>query len=551
MSSSGHRLPTPRTEIDSREIAVSRPPGLVPREALGAELANESAASGERSRNLRLLRAGTWLTLGGVVAGNVAPVLVVLLARTFPPEAFGLYVSLQLMVLTVSKFATLGLDRGLAWYIARQPLRSEQSARALASATALALLLSVAVVAGVALAGWSGVRSGFFGGGEGDGAMVTLCFLALPPWCVLHLHAGALEGLRHPGYRIFLNQGLVTALAPASALALHALGFGRWALPLGLVLANGVGAVWIVCAARRRLPRLRRPLELRLDRSLLAYSWPVGISDVVAGVRARADLWLVLALAGPRTAGIYAVMNTLPSGVRVIRQTYDPVVIAVVSSMGATSRKHLSSVFSYAVHMVSSLQLLIALFVLLFPRELLSLAGRDYVFEPSALWLLSIAHVLQGSLGMPGAVLLGLGQSRTLLVCSVGGLILGVLTNLWWIPQYGVFGAAISSAVTALVTSLILLGLQLRLTKSWLYARHLWSNAALIVALVTAAVSLRDQILDSSLVTRCALAAVGVAFVSANALWKRGRLDAPRAARAPRPARVGTLHTASSARLDR
>ena len=479
--------------------------------------------------SISFLRKGTWLTLAGVVAGNVSPVLVVLLARTFSPDIFGLYVSLQLLVLTVSKAATLGLDRGLAWYVAAQHEHPERGARALGAATRLAVLLSSVIVVGVAVAvalGWRGE-----GHGNGDGAFAVACFLALPCWCVLHLHAGALEGLLRPGYRILLNQGLVTALAPATALALVALGAGRWALPAGLVCANAVGAVLIIRAVRRELPGLAYWRKERLNRELFAYSWPIGLSDVIIGVRARADLWLVLLMAGPVAAGVYAVMSTLPSGVRVIRQNYDPVVISVVSSLPANRTRELPTVFSYAVHMVSSLQLLLAVVVLFFPAEILSLAGKEYVLEPSALSVLLVAHVIQGSLGMVGAVVLGLGESRALLFFNAGALLLSAALNVCWIPRLGLLGAALASAVTALVTSLATLALQLRLTRSWLFSRHLWSNLLLILLFSGAVFGLQAMLEQYSFLQRCALAASGCALILINLWHKRGHaaLGAPAA----------------------
>ncbi len=496
---------------------------MIPKDSQGEREGNEDPASASEavSAGLNFLRKGTWLTAGGMVAGNISPVLVIFLARAFRPDVFGVYVSMQLLVLTLSKVTSLGLDRGLPWYVAAHGTKQPRCADALWLATVSSVGISLLLVLVVILATvWAGSETSSWTLGGPHRALAAGCFLSLPGWSLLHVHAGALEGARQPAYRIYVNQGLVMALAPASALVLFALGAGSWALPAGLFLATSVGVVILLRRSRTIFAWPEHWSRLRPDATLFRYCWPLGISELVSGARNRADIWFVLALAGPLRAGVYAVMTTLPAGVRSIRQSYDPMVLAVLSAMRPRDHDRLREVFSYAVHRVSSLQLVMATAVALFPEELLSLAGREYVLEPRALSLLLLGHLVWGSLGLTSNVVLGLGRSAALLNVNVAALLVGAGLNWLLIPRLGLVGAGLASAATAALMSLAALGLQLQLTKRWVFAAHLWSNTLLLL-LVVIGITFQSELLAWGWLWRGALAALVAALISLNLLWKR------------------------------
>lgn len=475
--------------------------------------------------DLKFLRRGTVLHALGLVAGNVSPVLAILLARTFSPEDFGLYVSLQLLVLTLTRIAVLGLDRGLCWYLAihrDEPARGEQ---ALAAATWVTTGLCLVIIGAVGLA-WAGDLLAWIPGSEDlDGAFTFACFLGLLPWTLLHLHAGAFEGLKRPEYRIFVSQGFVMSLAPASALLFVWLfpALGRWSMPLGLFLANTTGAAIVIWAAKRRMPALRY-LPLRgLDRGLLAYSVPMGLSSFLAGLLQRIDLWMLVTFMGAAPAAVYAVMTMLSNGVRTVRQSYDQLLVPLVGGMPEGDRDRLAQVFSYAVHIVSSIQLPIAVAVLVFPEEILLIAGKDYVIAPEALAILLTGSLVQGFLGLTSPVLAGRGRSGALLVMTVVSLALNIALNAWFIPRLGITGAALATTISVAVISVASLVMQVVETRSWLFQRHLAINFVMIVAFVASEVLFQEELLAWPLWKRLVVFVVGSAVVGVHAWVKRSR----------------------------
>lgn len=128
----------------------------------------------------------------------------------------------------------------------------------------------------------------------------------------------------------------------------------------------------------------------------------------------------------------------------------------------------------------------IASFILLFPKEILSIAGKDYAVVVVAFALLLLGNLANGFLSLNGSVLLGVGKSRLTLGISVAALTLTLLLNWLFIPRFGITGAALASALVLVLQNLVQYAVvrwHLRLS---LCESHLYINGMIEIALVVA-----------------------------------------------------------------
>ncbi len=443
----------------------------------------------------KFLESSTLYTFVGTGLKVVSPLLTVVVARVFGKEAFGIYVSTQLWVLTMSRVAVLGLDKGLHWFIPQNKLEGRPPALGLVSSAwkslAIGALIAAVVVGGSAL----GLQR-FFSGLKGLSALeISLYIVSLLPWVWLHLFAGASEGNRKPQYKIFINEFAVYTAAPLISLVLDACGVSpAVSLPVGLVLANlfGVLAYWPLL--RRMFPDLRWRDFSPIPKKLLSYSIPLGVSEVVTAFLLRADLWMVLALLGPEYAGVYAVMVTISNGLRTIRQGYNPILLPVVAGMGSDRLKSdLKPVYSYCVAMVTMIQLVIGFFIVLFPDETMMIAGKDYVVEPQVLGILLVGNLINGMFGLAGAVINGLGKSRFMLMMNAVTLVFALACNRLLIPAFGMAGAAVSTMLYQSLQS-VWMNVYLRRMGYWPYSRSLLAQVAWAAAMILLYVALNEWI---------------------------------------------------------
>ncbi|WP_040279617.1 MATE family efflux transporter [Psychroserpens damuponensis] len=88
------------------------------------------------------------------------------------------------------------------------------------------------------------------------------------------------------------------------------------------------------------------------------------------------------------------------------------------------------------------------LFIFLFSENILALFGKNYVIANSALVLMIIAQMFNAFCGSVGVYLNMTGRQKVYLFILVLALMLNIILNLIFIPQYGMFGAAAATGIS-------------------------------------------------------------------------------------------------------
>lgn len=398
----------------------------------------------------KYLVKSAFYNLAGTVLKVLAPVLMIVVARVFDKALFGVFVSTQLWVLTMSRVAVLGLDKGLHRHLPQNLVQGRPRYEGIMESTYRTILFAVIITVAVLVGAQFNLQSLSSGLSMLSTTEISLFILSLVPWSVLHIFAGASEGNRKPQYKMFINDFAVYTLAPMIALVIYYAGVpDKLALPIGLLASNILGVLIFYVVIKKQFPEMPWVTKAKLPPGLLSYSLPLGFSEVVTSFLLRMDLWMVLALIGPEAAGIYAVMVTISNGLKTIRQSYNPILTPVVAGMSADRIKtDLKPVFSYCVSMVTLIQLTIGFFIVLFPEQTMMIAGKSFITEENpvaVLGILMIGNLINGMFGLAGPVINGLGRSKFMLLMNIVSLLFAISMNYLLIPRLGIAGAALSS----------------------------------------------------------------------------------------------------------
>ena len=454
----------------------------------------------------------------GLITRVVSPFLIILLARFYPQKELGLFISFQALVFTLSRVALLGLDKGLMWYVPNQRRQEEGKGNSLAETVILTSMISLLIIACFSVAGAVGWLSRFHALQGMSVPFMLLMVGSVWPFSLIQVFSSALEGRRLPQYRVYLALFVTTSLVPVFAFLFKRPLGDQMSLAAGMFLGNLAGALLFLPVIRARFSGPLWTGSIFPAPELLRYSLPLSLSELTAALLGRVDLWMILFLLGPEKAAVYAVMVTITNGLRTVRQTFDPLLIPIVSNLnGEELATKLKASFSYATNMVSTIQLFIASFIIVFPREILSVAGKGYAIEVYAFALLLLGNLVNGFLGLNGLVLLGMGKSRFILGVTVSALALNLLCNWIFIPRLGIAGAGLAYCVNLLYQNLahylyVRFGQRLSL-----YEPHLYLNGALEVGFLALFFSMYRRIEGLSLFSRCGLFAL-LAMVLASVI---------------------------------
>jgi len=425
--------------------------------------------------------------IGALLAGNVASTLTAMassmvLARYLGVADYGRYSLVFLYASLFQGFASFGLDDILTRELSKGRRPTE---RLLGNAVSLRLVLSAgAVCACILVASW----------GERDPAVargtvlavlpLLLSALYVPLWSLL---AARMEyPLREAivvGSRVAeLLLLVVCALAGVGLLTLVGVTAAAQTVPLGLTL-------WVL--------RHRVRLSLRWDRSmarfLLAQSAPLGVASVIALIYGRVDGVLVGRLAGYEAVGLYSAAYKFLNLALTLPYVVNAAVFPVMARV-EQDRATVQVVFQRAFDYLTLLALPLGVAGTVLGPSLVALVygpGFERAAEPLRILLWATGFMFAARTCRQ--LLVAGGQQTAHLVLLVGGAVANVALNLWWIPTWGIVGAAwatLCAEAGILVASYWTVRTRLGLELQWGFAIRAAAATAGMAVVTAAAASL-------------------------------------------------------------
>lgn len=425
----------------------------------------------------RFIFRGSFINMSTMLLRIIISPLMLIVPRLFNQEIFGIFISMQSFCMTLATILGLSMGSGMTWWIPKQSTTKEQTSRTVWKWLLIVLFLSggfIFLAVLVLSSGKAWIPTGFEHVTLG---FYTICLFSVPGSVVLSYGSACLMGIRKPQYRAIWDQFLSLSLIPILAIALWPTGISN-ALAWSLFGAKWICAIVIlVYLAANFSPSLGESISTS-DQSLIRYSLPITAGRLISTLLTQTDLWMVLFFLGPSSAAVYGIMRMLADSIGKVRIIYEPLIVPVVSRMESKEKlDNLRDVFSYTVRMISTIQLPMAVTLACFPRELLSISGAQYSVNSFAFLILLAGNLVNGMGGISGQVILGLGKSDLVLKRNLVTLLFAPMAGLIIIPQYGLTGAAFTSFLTISLQNLLLIIIQTRLTKRWLYKLELVPHA--------------------------------------------------------------------------
>jgi O-antigen/teichoic acid export membrane protein len=408
----------------------------------------------------KFLKKSMLFNIVGTILKSVGPLLAILTARIFGKEAFGIFVSTQLWILTLSRVSVFGLDKGLHWFLPQNSAQNRPQYFGYNESIYHSMTVALIFIILLVFCSYFELHKYSDSLALLSQTEIIIYALSLLPWVMLHIFGGSSEGMRKPQYKIFITDCSVGAIAPLLAIIFHFLHV-KYAFPLGLLCANILGCIFYQPFLKKIFPNAPGIFSIKLfsilqknkiPKELLLYSLPRGFSEVIASILYRIDLWLVFLMLGPSSAGVYSIMLTISNAIRTVANSFGPILLPVVAGMNKDRlQTDLKPTFSYCVEMTAIIQLIVGFFIILFPAEILSIAGKSFVLQPEALGILLFANLLSGLFGMVLVVINGMGKSLYTLKIDILSLVAAFIANYFLIPKFGLVGAAFSTLSFTLV----------------------------------------------------------------------------------------------------
>ena len=397
---------------------------------------------------------GTIAMLLGSVAGRFLSLIgQAMIARSLSPSLFG---KVGFMFTTLSVIGTLslvGTPEGVSRFVSN-PNRS--SSKAILSGYFIAIVGAVATIIAILA-----FQEQFLTISQFDITLfpynIAIIYVVTLPF--QRITIGALRGYNH-STTVTLSRDIIPVLLslaifgafwysqkPLTGAVLY------WSL---IPLISGFISIGVLILSEGRYT-ISANLSLEQVSDLWRFSWPLAIGSVFTLMMSNIDIILLGILSSNANVGYYKTVQPIALASIMLLTSFVFMYFPVASEMYDESRlSNLSLLYesSSKILMVSSIPIFVPLIV--FPNPVIQfLYSSEYLPGSLALQILLVGMFARVIVGPNGATIKAMNMTRIDLIASGAGFLTNVALNVLLIPEFGIFGAATSTAIGFIVFNLI------------------------------------------------------------------------------------------------
>jgi len=279
---------------------------------------------------------------------------------------------------------------------------------------------------------------------------------ALPFYVLTSISASSARGLKCIKY----STGVPNVFHPISNLLIVGiallLGFQLMGAVYGFVISSVLAAGLGIYLLWRIFPELTSQLTPNYElRKILGYSLTLFLARFSYIILGQTDRIMLGYFSVSKDVGIYNVAAVgaaqLPIFLTSLNALFSPL-IADLHSRG--QMQQIERLFKIVAKWAFSLSLPAFMVIILFPKGIMMIFGRDFIAGWLVLVTLGVSQLVRVSVGSVQAILIMTGQQKLELVNSVSLVIVNIFLNILLIQRYGILGAAIATGISMVLISL-------------------------------------------------------------------------------------------------
>jgi O-antigen/teichoic acid export membrane protein len=538
-------------------------------------------------------RGGTLNLVGAGVAAAMTVGLTVLVTRHFSKYTAGSFFAATSAFLIVEMIATLGVQNGLVYFIARFRSLGEEARIPAVLRSALIPVTVVSVALAVVMLVFAGPLAHLLlnyhkgSGDSGSTGNVEAITVALR-WLAVLVPFGALETAllgATRGYhdmratvvvdRVGVSTTQLLAVLVAVATGAAAFLAPLWALPylpasviawfwlrriqrdrasrrvalpdvppeLAALLALATPATSALSGVPARAARSARHVGARLGKRLASTSrrefWrfttPRAVATVTSTIIQRVDIVIIAIIRGPAEAAIYtAATRFLVLGQfagSAISRSSQP---RLAELFAVRDRRGTNLVYQATTAWLILLTWPIYLLAVVYGQQVLVVFGHSYKAGYAAIVVLSIVQLSGAVFGQVDVVLITAGKSSWSMLNGLLVMVTNIALDLWLIPPYGILGAAVAWGTAITVSNVVPLIQLATVFRLHPFGRtSLTATVLTVVSFLLVPLAIRAA-LGSSWLSLVAGVAAGSVLMGVGVLRLRGVLKLQGVVRLPR-----------------
>lgn len=198
-------------------------------------------------------------------------------------------------------------------------------------------------------------------------------------------------------------------------------------------------------------------IDFSIGKQILSDSWPLILASVAVSIYMKIDQVMIGDMLGNEPLGIYSAAVSLSE----IWYFFPLIVTTSVFPAIIYAKKINQELYMSRIQMLYDsmvwVSIIIALVVTFFSKGIINLLfGKEYIQSASVLSIYVWAGVSVFLGVASGNFLLAENLTKISLVRTIGGGVVNVLLNLYWIPKYGIIGAAWATVISYSISTMLI-----------------------------------------------------------------------------------------------
>ncbi|MFT4326929.1 MAG: flippase [Candidatus Woesearchaeota archaeon] len=401
-----------------------------------------------------VVRGSAMYFVGGILAAGIAYLTKLVLVRNLTVEEYGLFFAVFTFVLFFTVFRSLGMNQGLARFIAEYSLTKrfpEIKSLIVGSALLQFIVSSIVVIVVWLLAPW--LAENYFGSSDAIW-LLRVMILYLPLMILSSNTRSVLQGFKIISWYSFadLADNLLVLLLIIGGLLL---GFEVYSAAIGYL-----GSIILfflvfgfVVVKKTKIFSYKQKNFFSENKKLLLFSLPLLLTATGSTIISYFDTLMLTYFDTILEVGVYNIVYPSSMLLAIIGGSLGAILLPVITQMWVSEKKKETGKALEIMYVYVFALILPAIIVLsIFSKELLGLFfGSEYVIGAAAFSVLLVGGMFSAIIAINNQVLVAIEKPKQTMSVYFIGSIANIALNLVLIPQYSLLGAAIASVLSFLL----------------------------------------------------------------------------------------------------
>ena len=286
--------------------------------------------------------------------------------------------------------------------------------------------------------------------------VLQILAFALPPMSIVFLMSAIFKGFQQIKYRVLISDIVLPLLSGLFFSAAWYFSKSLITVMYLVLIINIIGVILASYFLLKIFPQIKdnsvKPSSN--NKEIFFYSLPLFMSVFLNIFLNRTDVLMLGYFGSTADVGIYSLAAKLSQVVFIISASVYGIFAPVVSELFAKDdRSRLRKIFVQSTRYSAIVTVPIFGALILSQKAILSVFGEEFTNGAEVLLILGLAFLINSILGFAGQMISMSGRSKLVLMNSVGGASLNILLNWFFIPKWGMAGAAWATMIATIAVN--------------------------------------------------------------------------------------------------